>query len=201
MNLASFDLPADTWPDDSTSYQTPKRGMIISVFLQAPISGLSYVTPQITYVQKGTRTENISFDVYANGQYQIVHRGSIQVDADFIELSTKFVTKFGPTGIKLCPAIGPVIGINLSNQVTYEFFSQTSPDPRGTLADQPFTSPIELGLELGMALEIAATKKASCLLNLGYTLGLTDYGQVYGLPQGILSTRGTQISVGMLFAL
>jgi hypothetical protein len=201
MNIGKLALPADTWPDDSELYQSPHKGMIIAAFVQARISNLAYFVPQIRYIQRGTRVENVSFYDYANGQYLYVPRGSIQLDAEFIEFSTIFMTKFGWGAVSLCPNFGPVIGIRLSSESKYEYVTAASPHPRVTVNKDVFFPPIALGFELGMSLEIFPTGQLSYLVSCGYNIGLTDFGLVYGLPAGNSPSRDVQVSLATSFAL
>jgi hypothetical protein len=190
-------MPNDTWPGDSSLSQTPNRGLIVVAFLQARISDLTYIVPELAYIQRGAKVDNVSFYTNARGQSTYVTNGSIQVDAEFIELSTRFMLKLGSDRIKVCPNLGPMVGINLSSQSTYTY----STYPTRTVIDNQSIPPIELGLQLGLTLEISASETISYLLNGGYTFGLTDYGAVYGLPIGNLASRDPQLSLAMSFAL
>jgi hypothetical protein len=199
MNFATIALPTDRWPADSALYQTPNKGLTISAFMEAQISDLAYFVPQLAFVEKGTRVENISFTAYTNGQYSYVPRGSITVDATFIELSTRFMSKLGPSWFKICPSLGPVLGLNLSSQATYEYPSRMPQDPNMRVDKNQFVAPVELGLQFGLGLEISTSARYSYLVNCGYSLGLSDFGGIYGFPSGKLSSRGAQVSVGMSF--
>ena len=201
MDLGYLSLPNDTWQDDSALHQSPIKGLIVGAFFQARISSLAYFVPQLVYIHKGTRVHNISFDAYPNGHYMYIPRGSIQIDAEYIELSTKFMSKFGWEGFNIYPNIGPLIGINLSSQTTYEYSTGTTPTSIVTVKQNKYTTPIEIALEIGIAAEIMPSQKTSYVLNWNYSFGLTNYAGVSGFPQGNALFQGSQISLGMSFAL
>jgi hypothetical protein len=168
VNLGTFTLANNHWPADSALYQSPHRGLIIDAFSQARISEYTFVEPHLMYIQKGTKLDNISFNIYSNGEYGYIPRGSIQVEAEFIELSTVFTSRVVPDGIRICTNIGPLIGIILSSQTRCEFLSRSSPYQTVIVQKEQWTTPIEPGVELGMTLDVSASDKVFCLLNWKY---------------------------------
>jgi hypothetical protein len=184
VNIGNLWFPGDPYSNIPAASQVSLSGLYALTYVETRISDLSFLRLQLAYVRQRTRIENIPFYFLDLESYPYVPIGSVQYDAEHVELSTKFFSKFGPSVIKFCPTIGPVIGVNLSSKSVYDFSRKNGQPVHLALDISNQTMDLAIALEIGFGLEVPTSDRISLQLNGNYSVGLTDWvvRGVYGLP-------------------
>jgi opacity protein-like surface antigen len=197
INLASISDDPE-WP--SGYDEGGLLGFVFGASVEIGIAGPMYIDVQPSYIQKGQEVTG-PFIINTNqGQVQV--QGTLKNKASYIQFPILAKFKFPAGPVKPYGFLGPNIGINMSATQEFEGGGQSIDQ------DNENISSIDFGIDFGAGVEFGIAPMMSLLLDVRYSLGLTNLVDQQpqaqqGQQQQEVSAKasGIQIMIGAMFGL
>lgn len=204
LNIANLSFDPDITASIPGSSKSSRTVFLVGGIFQLGFAGPFALEIEPTYIQKGAKVEGNNLVVNIGGLNYQVDKLTLTEKLSYLEIPILFRVYLPVPGIKPYAEAGPAIGFNMSSTLTTDVSVGGQSNSEDT-DEKDNTSSVEFGLALGAGIEYSIAPFTSLVLDLRYSLGLTNTASNQSTQPGeqsqTVKTNGFQISAGLMFGL